>query len=39
VGFGGAIGIIATGILLGAAARWIVPGPDPMPLWLTAAIG
>jgi hypothetical protein len=39
MGFGGAIGIIATGFLLGAAARWIVPGPDPMPLWLTIAIG
>jgi uncharacterized membrane protein YeaQ/YmgE (transglycosylase-associated protein family) len=36
---GGAIGIIVTGFLLGAAARWIVPGPDPMPLWLTIAIG
>ena len=39
MGFGGAIGIIATGFLLGAAARWILPGPDPMPLWLTVAIG
>jgi uncharacterized membrane protein YeaQ/YmgE (transglycosylase-associated protein family) len=39
MGFGGAIGIIATGFLLGAAARWIVPGPDPMPLWLTITIG
>jgi putative oligomerization/nucleic acid binding protein len=37
--FGGAIGILATGFLLGGAARWIVPGPDPMPLWLTIAIG
>lgn len=36
---GGAIGIVVTGFLLGAAARWIVPGPDPMPLWLTIAIG
>jgi hypothetical protein len=39
MGFGGLIGILATGFLLGAAARWIVPGPDPMPLWLTIAIG
>src|SRR5277367_1190340 len=39
MGFGGAIGIVATGFLLGAAARWIVPGPDPMPLWLTITIG
>ncbi len=33
------IGVLATGFLLGAAARWIVPGPDPMPLWFTIAIG
>lgn len=33
------IGVLLTGFLLGAAARWIVPGPDPMPLWLTIAIG
>ncbi|HWB23536.1 MAG TPA: SHOCT domain-containing protein [Gaiellaceae bacterium] len=39
MGLGGVIGILATGFLLGAAARWIVPGPDPMPLWLTIAIG
>lgn len=39
MGFGGIVGLLATGFLLGAAARWIVPGPDPMPLWLTIAIG
>jgi uncharacterized membrane protein YeaQ/YmgE (transglycosylase-associated protein family) len=39
MGFGGIIGLLATGFLLGAAARWIVPGPDPMPLWFTIAIG
>jgi uncharacterized membrane protein YeaQ/YmgE (transglycosylase-associated protein family) len=39
MGFGGIVGILVTGFLLGAAARWIVPGPDPMPLWFTIAIG
>jgi uncharacterized membrane protein YeaQ/YmgE (transglycosylase-associated protein family) len=39
MGFGGIVGILVTGFLLGAAARWILPGPDPMPLWFTVAIG
>jgi uncharacterized membrane protein YeaQ/YmgE (transglycosylase-associated protein family) len=39
MGFGGVLGIVLTGFLIGAAARWIVPGPDPMPLWLTIGIG
>lgn len=30
---------ILFGFLIGAAARWIVPGPDPMPFWLTSVIG
>lgn len=31
--------MVAYGLLVGAAARWLVPGPDPMPLWVTCAIG
>jgi uncharacterized membrane protein YeaQ/YmgE (transglycosylase-associated protein family) len=28
-----------SGFLFGALARWAVPGPDPMPVWLTVFIG
>jgi uncharacterized membrane protein YeaQ/YmgE (transglycosylase-associated protein family) len=36
----GAILLIAiSGFLFGALARWAVPGPDPMPVWLTIFIG
>jgi uncharacterized membrane protein YeaQ/YmgE (transglycosylase-associated protein family) len=31
--------IVASGFFTGALARLAVPGPDPMPLWLTTAIG
>jgi uncharacterized membrane protein YeaQ/YmgE (transglycosylase-associated protein family) len=31
--------IVVGGLVLGALARLAVPGPDPMPLWLTAAFG
>ncbi len=27
------------GVAIGAGGRWLVPGPDPMPAWLTMAIG
>jgi uncharacterized membrane protein YeaQ/YmgE (transglycosylase-associated protein family) len=33
------LGAIFTGFVIGGAARWIVPGPDPMPFWLTMSIG
>jgi uncharacterized membrane protein YeaQ/YmgE (transglycosylase-associated protein family) len=33
------IAILFSGLLTGALARLAVPGPDPMPLWLTVAIG
>jgi uncharacterized membrane protein YeaQ/YmgE (transglycosylase-associated protein family) len=33
------IAIIASGFLTGGLARFAVPGPDPMPIWLTVAIG
>jgi uncharacterized membrane protein YeaQ/YmgE (transglycosylase-associated protein family) len=36
---GTVIAIMASGFLTGALARFAVPGPDPMPAWLTIAIG
>ena len=36
---GGILAAIMSGFLIGAAARWIVPGPDPMPFWLTVSLG
>jgi uncharacterized membrane protein YeaQ/YmgE (transglycosylase-associated protein family) len=33
------LSIIASGFILGALARWAVPGPDPMPFWLTVLVG
>jgi uncharacterized membrane protein YeaQ/YmgE (transglycosylase-associated protein family) len=27
------------GLIIGALARWAVPGPDPMPLWGTMLLG
>jgi uncharacterized membrane protein YeaQ/YmgE (transglycosylase-associated protein family) len=31
--------ILWTALIIGGLARFAVPGPDPMPLWLTLAIG
>jgi uncharacterized membrane protein YeaQ/YmgE (transglycosylase-associated protein family) len=33
------LAIIISGFLTGALARLAIPGPDPMPIWLTIAIG
>ncbi len=33
------VSILISGLFTGALARLAVPGPDPMPLWLTLAIG
>lgn len=33
------VAILLSGLVTGAFARLAVPGPDPMPLWLTIAIG
>jgi uncharacterized membrane protein YeaQ/YmgE (transglycosylase-associated protein family) len=33
------LSIFITGFLIGGLARWAVPGPDPMPIWLTTAFG
>lgn len=31
--------IVLTGFFVGGLARWAVPGPDPMPFWLTVLFG
>lgn len=31
--------LLISGFAFGALARWAVPGPDPMPVWLTVLIG
>jgi uncharacterized membrane protein YeaQ/YmgE (transglycosylase-associated protein family) len=31
--------ILIWGFIIGALARFAVPGPDPMPIWMTTAIG
>lgn len=33
------LGIFAAGLVVGALGRLAVPGPDPMPIWLTIAFG
>ena len=33
------VGILLYGLVVGAAARFAVPGPDPMPVWLTVVVG
>jgi uncharacterized membrane protein YeaQ/YmgE (transglycosylase-associated protein family) len=33
------IAILISGLVTGGLARFALPGPDPMPLWLTIAIG
>jgi uncharacterized membrane protein YeaQ/YmgE (transglycosylase-associated protein family) len=33
------IGILIWGFIIGGLARFAVPGPDPMPIWMTTAIG
>jgi uncharacterized membrane protein YeaQ/YmgE (transglycosylase-associated protein family) len=33
------VSLFVGGLILGGLARLAVPGPDPMPLWLTAAFG
>src|SRR5215204_2521179 len=39
VSAGVVVAILISGLFTGALARLAVPGPDPMPLWLTVAIG
>ena len=33
------VAVAISGLIVGALARLAVPGPDPMPLWLTIALG
>jgi uncharacterized membrane protein YeaQ/YmgE (transglycosylase-associated protein family) len=33
------LAIVLSGLWTGALARLAIPGPDPMPIWLTLAIG
>ena len=37
VGF--VLAILVSGLITGGLARLAIPGPDPMPIWLTIAIG
>jgi len=36
---GGILATLLIGFVIGGAARFAVPGPDPMPFWLTVLIG
>src|ERR1700757_3238731 len=36
---GAVIGAVFVAFITGLLARFVVPGPDPMPLWLTILIG
>ncbi len=33
------IGLLASGFVVGGLARFALPGPDPMPIWMTIGIG
>ncbi|HEX4525661.1 MAG TPA: hypothetical protein VH108_02870 [Gaiellaceae bacterium] len=33
------IAVLLSGFITGGLARFAIPGPDPMPIWLTIAIG
>jgi len=33
------LSILIGGLVIGALARLAVPGPDPMPIWMTIGIG
>jgi uncharacterized membrane protein YeaQ/YmgE (transglycosylase-associated protein family) len=33
------VALVVGGLILGALARLAVPGPDPMPIWLTIVFG
>jgi uncharacterized membrane protein YeaQ/YmgE (transglycosylase-associated protein family) len=39
VSLGTVVSVLVLGFVTGALARLAVPGPDPMPIWLTIAIG
>jgi uncharacterized membrane protein YeaQ/YmgE (transglycosylase-associated protein family) len=39
VDLGDVVYIVLVGLVVGALGRLAVPGPDPMPIWLTIVIG
>jgi uncharacterized membrane protein YeaQ/YmgE (transglycosylase-associated protein family) len=39
MGLGEIVAILISGLVIGALARLAVPGPDPMPIWLTILLG
>ena len=39
MGLGDILAIIVSGLVIGALGRLAVPGPDPMPIWLTILLG
>jgi uncharacterized membrane protein YeaQ/YmgE (transglycosylase-associated protein family) len=39
VSLGFVLAILVSGFITGGLARFALPGPDPMPVWLTIAIG
>jgi uncharacterized membrane protein YeaQ/YmgE (transglycosylase-associated protein family) len=36
---GAIVSILISGLVVGGLARLAVPGPDPMPVWITVGIG
>lgn len=36
---GDIVAILISGLVIGALGRLAVPGPDPMPIWLTILLG
>jgi uncharacterized membrane protein YeaQ/YmgE (transglycosylase-associated protein family) len=36
---GAIIATLVSGLIVGALARFAVPGPDPLPIWKTVALG
>ena len=36
---GALIGILVSALIVGALARFAVPGPDPLPIWQTILLG
>ena len=39
MGLGDIVLIIFSGLVIGALGRLAVPGPDPMPIWMTIVLG
>jgi uncharacterized membrane protein YeaQ/YmgE (transglycosylase-associated protein family) len=39
MGIGEVLGFLLVGCIVGPIARFIVPGDDPMPIWMTIVLG